>query len=72
VNPLSAAARAIGRELDRRVREVRAQAPGARMVGEFTVKFGLRRLTRALGLSHPQRDRDPEVPTDGSKDAGPQ
>lgn len=46
----TAPARAAGRWLSRTVGSLRRQAPGARMVGEMTVRYGSREAATRLGL----------------------
>lgn len=46
---VSGTLRAAGQAVSRRAGEIRAQAPGARMVGEFAVRSGVREIARRLG-----------------------
>lgn len=45
---VSGTLRAAGQAVNRRAGEIRAQAPGARMVGEFAVRSGVREIARRL------------------------
>ncbi len=47
---VSGTLRAAGSAVSRKAGEVKAQAPGARMVGEFAVRTGLRELARRIGI----------------------
>lgn len=46
---LSGSLRAASSAVSRRAGEIRAQAPGARMVGEFAVRSGFREIAKRLG-----------------------
>ena len=48
VNPFSIARR-VGESARRAIDDARRQAPGARMVGEFTVRQTIREIRRRLG-----------------------
>lgn len=50
VNPFSIVRR-VGESARRAVDDARRQAPGARMVGEFTVRQAIREIRRRLGGS---------------------
>lgn len=45
--------RAVGEGVGRLVNDLRRQAPGARMVGEFAVKLGLAELGRRISARKP-------------------
>lgn len=45
---VSGTLRAAGGAVGRRAGEIKAQAPGARMVGEFAVRSGVREIARRL------------------------
>lgn len=57
---VSGAVRAVGETVTRRAGEIKSQAPGARMVGEFAVRSGVRELTRRLGGRHGRSGGSPE------------
>lgn len=50
ISAVTAPARAGGRWVARTVVGLRRQAPGARMVGEMTVRYGSREAATRLGL----------------------
>lgn len=56
---VSGTLRAAGAAVSRRAGEIRAQAPGARMVGEFAVRSGVREMARRLS----GRDNKPGGPS---------
>lgn len=56
---VSGTLRAAGAAVNRRAGEIRAQAPGARMVGEFAVRSGLREIARRVS----GRDNKPGGPS---------
>ena len=56
---VSGTLRAAGEAVSRRAGEIRAQAPGARMIGEFAVRSGLREIARRVS----GRDNKPGGPS---------
>jgi hypothetical protein len=69
-NPLVSVHRAVWRSVAGRVRSLRQQAPGARMVGEFAVKHAVREAQKkfAGGASEPSQARDTTpTPNDQSR-----
>lgn len=53
VEALTAPVRAVGDAVARRADDIRRQAPGARMIGEFAVRTGLREVGKRLGGRQP-------------------
>lgn len=56
----SGAVRAVGETVTRRAGEIKSQAPGARMVGEFAVRSGVREIARRLGTRDSRAGGSPE------------
>ncbi|MEY5059833.1 MAG: hypothetical protein RJA51_1580 [Actinomycetota bacterium] len=63
VEALTTPVRALGDAVVRRADDIRRQAPGARMIGEFAVRTGLREVGKRFGgqpSTPPTGDGDPQ------------
>lgn len=49
MNPFAALVRRIAGETKRIIEDTQRQAPGARMIGEFTVRHAMREIRRRVG-----------------------